>query len=304
MREDDFALADDDDYFKIFVQTIEALFDTDKISLSRSSQTQFFQALDEISKIEFDVPSVWWSIRAGALNRFERHEEALTYWNKAIEYDNLTSLSDDYFLIANKLETLYQLNCYEQAINLTEEFLDKFPYDLFALDFSVKLYYESGNYEKTIRKCEKLWEVAEKDLFENLNHSIRDIPVKTWNNYADCCFMEKKFDKAESILRDARKYYPTNDVILTSLSQVLFKKRKFEEAISYIEEAISIQTNNADGWLIKSEILLELENFEDSLDCLFVAVSLDPSLKDYVNEDGSHFQEKFADNERFKKIIS
>tara|TARA_Y100000590_G_C15660230_1_gene992300 strand:+ start:174 stop:1070 length:897 start_codon:yes stop_codon:yes gene_type:complete len=291
-----------DDYYTIIIQIYDAILSADKILLDRGSQNLFFEALDKVSELESDVPTVWWYVKARALYYFERYDEALSYWNRIIEYDGF-DLEDYYDIIPLKIESLLGLKSYEEAVKLIEEFIEKFPYDRIALEYRVECYLQLGDNKKTIMACEALWDVAEKDCFQDVEESIKDISYEIWNHYSECSFNENKFDKAESILRDARKYYPTEPSFLYNLSVVLRAKEKLTEALSYVEESITIRPQTAESWALKAQIHFELKNFEDSLDCLLVAASLDPSLKNDIKED-SMLQEKFVDNDRFKKIIS
>lgn len=95
-----------------------------------------------------------------------------------------------------------------------------------------------------------------------------------------------EFTKAEPLLRDALRSFPTNVQILTNLAIVLVEQREYAEALRYAEQAISSKPNDIDALSIAGFCHAHAGDFGKALSLYDKIVALAPDNADIQNRRG------------------
>ncbi|HVY68768.1 MAG TPA: tetratricopeptide repeat protein, partial [Verrucomicrobiae bacterium] len=100
--------------------------------------------------------------------------------------------------------------------------------------------------------------------------------VETVRLEALALFAKNETGKAENALRDARKIYPQEDVLLDTLFYIYFKNGRLADGMKVIDEQLAINPDNIRALLNKGATAIELTNSPMAIAALDHALKLQP----------------------------
>lgn len=203
-----------------------------------------------------------------ALIDLERYEEALPYIDKSIEIDPIDA-SAPYTNKGNALEALERydeaLECYDKAIEIDPEVS-------FAYYGKGITYLALSRYDEAIESFKKDIELVPND-------------ISAYFFIADILFDQKKYDEAIKNYNKIIMINPDIKIAYLSRAEALFELKEYTKAISSYDKCIKLDPDIAEAYAGKSRCYAMLNNHDETIANLKEAISLDESYLDLVIAD-------------------
>jgi len=220
---------------------------------------------------EKETKTQLWELKAIALQKLERYEEALVAINKAIELDKKETL-----FWVQKEEILHDLEKYEEsldAINNAIKFasVDYPMVDLFGIKAHTLTHLKK--YEEALSLLNKSLKKYAGDV-ESL-YGKSDVLLEFLYEKSDVLLELERNEEALKTCDEGLKINPGDGDLLGQKGLILLNLEKFEEVISSLKKAIQVDSSDDVSWYNMSSALACLNKNEEALDALTVATALD-----------------------------
>lgn len=134
--------------------------------------------------------------------------------------------------LRNEYQNLYRLGKMKEALEASEVFLEKFPYDIKGLTFAGNLYFKQTRFDDAIKIYNRILEM---DSFS----------IQALSNLGTAYYRFGELDKAVEIYKKALQLKPDLSVIRFNLASIYIKNGKWQEAIKQYEDGFRYQQPNA-----------------------------------------------------------
>ena len=191
-----------------------------------------------ISRKAFEV---WaWNVRGNCLFALKEFDDALTCYDRALEFPESAS---DHVLLSNKagcLEALkrYQtsLEYYEKALQSNRDYETAREGWARVLRFLTQNVYDSQEYRKCLSYCDKL-----------ISHKASE--VWAWNMRGNCLYALKEFNDALSCYDRALEFLESSNdhIIIYNKANCLLTLKRYEDAVAFFRKALDINPNYVDA---------------------------------------------------------
>lgn len=182
-----------------------------------------------------------------SLQGFERYEESIEKFQKAIEINDKNDLA-----FASAATSYFKMKDYGNAITYLQKTIELNPENYYALDTLGQINFERGNYKEAI------------DYFNQvMKHS-----AKLTGNYgklAKAYAMDGDSQKADEFFRKALEYEPDEVQAYLDYAQFLIEQKDLAQALKRLQAANKIDENNLDclNLLFSVNYILAKENGSD-----------------------------------------
>jgi len=228
----------------------------------------------------------FWSLKATALDKLEKYDEALDAINKAIEFDK-----KDPLLWSKKEEILHDLGKYDESLDALNNVIKFAPKELKEVSFPIKAH--------TLAHLEKYEEALE--LYTKyLKKDPSDL--ESWSGKSETLQDLERMNESLQACEEGLKIDSTDFDLLSQKASVLFDLKRYEEALSIYENTTLMKPSDDNEWYNKACVLSLLNNKEEALDALTVAIGLDSDSVTYMKEDKD--LENIKNTERFIRLTN
>ncbi|MBN1798025.1 MAG: tetratricopeptide repeat protein [Spirochaetales bacterium] len=192
----------------------------------------------------------------------EKYEDAVFFYNKAIELDN-TLFSAQF----NLAFSYVKLGDSEKAITILNVILEKDPHNVDTLKLLGYACHMLGDEEQALVAYDNILAIApeHKDAL---------------NNKAVIYWKLKKYEEAEAAFRMLLKTNPADFEALYNLGDLLFEMKKYEDAAFFIEQCIEAKPEDTKAYLKLASVYMALEKYYKVLDAYEGALAVDKKLKE------------------------
>ena len=179
----------------------------------------------------------------------KNYEEAIKYFNEAIEFDNKYHPA-----LNSKGEALFKLGKYEESIENYNKVLKLIPNHVSAWRNKGDALYEIEKYQEAIDCYDKslTFTPANSEIFNSKGLALYEI--EKYQEAVEC------YDKALNIS-------PVNSDILHNKGLALNEQRKYVEAIKCYDKALQIAPGDIDIWKNKAKALDNLGKHDEAKEC-------------------------------------
>ncbi|MDH3611537.1 MAG: tetratricopeptide repeat protein, partial [Nitrosopumilus sp.] len=168
---------------------------------------------------------------------------------------------------ADKVRQLIEEEKFEEALDITTEFLSNNPDHEIALSLIAEIYWELDEYFAAQTNADKTLNINPK------NENALYIKSKS-------LYRLDKFEDALSYIDQAIKVNNQNPSTLSRKGLILFQLEQYEEAISFYDKALSLEPENETTWERMGEALLELQMYEEAVTYFTKVLEVDPHDRD------------------------
>jgi len=200
-----------------------------------------------------------WELKAIALDKMEKFEEALKAIEKAIKLDK-----NDFVLWVEKSEILHDLERYEDALDAIKTGSRLAPEEV-KIDFLLFEAHELEHLEK------------HKQALAFFNKFLEQYPndISTWQAKSEVLLELEKNEESLKACNEGLKIDPEDAELLSQKGLILLNLNKNEDALSHLQKSIRIDPSDDVSWYNLASALTVLEKDEEALDALTVATALD-----------------------------
>lgn len=182
-----------------------------------------------------------------SLQGFERYEESIEKFKKAIEINDKNDLG-----FASCAASYFKMKDYDNALIYLHKTLELNPGNYYAMDISGQINYERENYKEAINYFNQV-----------MKHS-----VKLTGNYikiARAYAKDGDLQKADEFFRKALEYEPNEMQGYIDYAEFLLEQKDFSQALKRLQKANKIDENNLDclNMLFSVNYILAKENGSD-----------------------------------------
>ena len=244
-----------------------------------------------------------WFDKGVSLERLDKHSEALTAFEKALE------LSPTYALaVFNKGVVLERLGRDEEALSSYDRAMELDPSDFKATYNKGVVLHRLGKYEDALLAFENtirlnpnhadawsnkgvvLGKLGEKDeALLAFDKSIQLIPAdtKAWTNKGICLRELGKHEQALSALERAIEIDQNNTHAWTQKGLLLCDLGRYEEASSVFDKTVKMRPNDANTWYYQGTVLERVGRNDEALLAYDKAIELCPIYASAWNNKGA-----------------
>lgn len=260
--------------------------------------------------------------KARQLDYLERNEEALEFYNKAIDRNG----KDIYFLNC-KAEFLLKIKNYDESIRVSEESLKLEEEQEIAYYNRAKALYEMRYYIDALDDCYKSIEIYPyyleayitildiydkyrefsrmKDVIsrmDELNLKNKKIDLYKIKVLASTGELESAKNDALNLVKSLECSCESKELLAEvyfTLSEIYEEDENKEEALKNINKALELNSNNIEYYYFKAYIFLKLERFKEAIDIYNFIIEKEPNENAYINRAGAY--RKLNNNSKAKK---
>jgi tetratricopeptide (TPR) repeat protein len=203
-----------------------------------------------------------------ALIELGRPEEALPYIDKSIEIDPIDAAAP----YNNKGNALKNLERYDEALKCYDKALAIDPEVSFA-------YYGKGITYLALKKYDK--------ALENFKKNLELVPndIDAYFYIADILFEQKKYNEAIENYDKIIMINPDIEIAYLNKADALFMLKEYTMSISNYDKCIKLYPDAAEAYAGKSRCYAMLKNHDETVANLKIAISLDESYLDLALAD-------------------
>ena len=234
---------------------------------------------------ETEFKPQFWSLKATALLKLEKYDEALDAINKAIEFDK-----KDPFLWSKKEEILHDLEKYDESLDALNNVI-KFAPELKEDSFPIKAH-TLGHLEKYEEALELYTKYLKKDPSD----------LESWSGKSEALQDLGKMNESMQACEKGLKIDSTDFDLLSQKASLLFDMKRYEEALSIYENTTLMESSDDYEWYNKACVLSLQNKKEEALDALTVAIGLDSDNIKQMKEDKD--LENIKNTERFIRLTN
>lgn len=182
-----------------------------------------------------------------SLQGFERYEESIEKFKKAIEINDKNDLG-----FASVATSFYKMKDYDNAMIYLQKTLEINPENYYAMDTLGQINFERENYKEAI----------------NYFSQVLKFSAKLTNNYgkiAKAYFMDGDTTKADEFYRKAIEYQPEEIQAYLDYANFLIEQKDYAQALKRLQKASKIDDKNLDclNLLFSVNYILAKENLSD-----------------------------------------
>ena len=198
--------------------------------------------------------------------------------NNKIAKDEIKNLNDNPFTkLSKKLheaDELQENGKFNDALEIYQKLLDKYPNCIPALNNLGQLYDEMGELDKALECYDRVLELNPQSLPALINKAMLCINLEDWENASD------SFSKYLDI-------NPDNEYVLANNALVLIKLGEYENAVENCEKSLKINPNNPETYTNMAYAYEELKDWKNALECYDKSIEIDPNRFITWNNKGS-----------------
>ena len=199
-----------------------------------------------------EISSEYWNNKGMALFNLSRYDEALQYFDKAIDLEPDIA---EYW--GKKGDVLYELSRYEEALKCCEEAIDLEPNNAEYWGKKGDALYKLSRYEEALQCFDKAIDLEPNN-------------AEYWEKKGGVLYKLSRY-------REALKY--TNEALHNAelwgkKGDTSYKLSNYKTAIKCYDQAIKLEPNNAEYWRNKSAVLVALLRFDEADKCMEIAKNL------------------------------
>lgn len=172
---------------------------------------------------------------------------------------------------ANKLQ---ENGNFDEAIEIYQKLLDKYPNCIPALNNLGQVYDEMGELKKALECYDKVLELNPQSLPALNNKAMLCINLEDWQSASD------SFSKYLEI-------NPDNEYVLANHAFVLIKLEEYKKAVENCKKSLKINPNNPGTYSNMAYAYEELEDWKNSLECYDKSIEINPNRSITWNNKGS-----------------
>jgi len=194
-----------------------------------------------------EISSEYWNNKGMALFNLSRYDEALQYFDKAIDLE-----PDNAEYWNNMGVTLYKLSRYEDVLKCFDKAIDLEPDIAEYLEKKGDVLYELSRYEEALKCFDKAIDL-EPDIAEY------------WGKKGDVLYKLSRYEEALKCCEEAIDLEPDNAEYWGKKGDVLYKLSRYEEALKCFDKAIDLEPDNAEYLEKKGDVLSKLSRYREAL---------------------------------------
>jgi len=225
-----------------------------------------------------------WELKAIALQKMEKFEEALKAIEKAIKLDKT-----DFVLWVEKSDVLDDLERHEDALDAIKTGSKIAPEEV-KVDLLVLEAHQLGHLEK------------QEEALALYNNYIDKYPseIGSLQEKSELLFDLEKFEESLKVCNEGLKIDPDDAELLALKGLILLNLNKNEDALSHLKKSIRIDPDDDVSWYNMASALTALKKDEEALDALTVATALDYDNVIDIKKDEDF--EHLRNNKRFIRL--
>lgn len=245
-------------------------------------------AVDKTGKFD-EVNSLVYYLKSVSLSNLDRHEEALSAINLAIQFDptgeaNWATKGDVLYDLGRQGESLI---AYEKSLELARDD-DNDDQVVSAILSRVDVLTSLGRHKESLKECEKA---------EKIDPCSTDVLFRKAHELF-------KLEKYQESLAACERGLAINCADLNLIIYQGIAKLELglvKESLKHFDKAIVLDSANVLAWFSKACALSKLDRKEETLDALTIAIELDPRNKEVMMR--KKVFENIHNEERFTRLL-
>ncbi|MFW6128924.1 MAG: tetratricopeptide repeat protein [Candidatus Aminicenantaceae bacterium] len=177
--------------------------------------------------------------------------------------------------IIEKADNLYEEEKYDEAIQLLEQYLQKYP-EVYQIHFIIgDCYREKGNFDRAIEEYNKIIDRSKEE-----GQEIGDeIAAKALSSIGECYLRKDDFETAQNYFEQSVDAYPDNEIVAYNVGEIYFSNLKTEEAIDYFQLASQIKPSWSDPYYKLGYVYLNKGDFKKALESFELFLKYESNTK-------------------------
>jgi len=188
---------------------------------------------------------------------------------------------EESFELFDKGNLLVQEEKYDEALEVFEEFLTRYP-EIYQAHLNIgTCYLKKGELDKAEAEF-KL--VLDKTMELHSDYSV-DVPTssRAFTGLGELYLQKEDFDSAQKYFTQALELSPDDEVAAYNVGEVFFSHRKIDDAIKYFEMATQIKKDWPKPYLRLGYVYLNKGDFAKSIENFNKFIEMDPENPEIPN---------------------
>jgi tetratricopeptide (TPR) repeat protein len=181
---------------------------------------------------------------------------------------------EESFELFDKGNLLIEEEKYDEALEVFEEFLTKYP-EVYHSHLNIgTCYLKKGDLDK----AEAEFKLVLDKTMENFGDYKKDpqASLRAFTGLGELYIRKEDFDTAQKYFAQALDISPEDEVAAYNVAEVLFSHQKIDEAIKYFELSIQIKKDWSKPYMKLGYVYLNKGDFDKSLEYFNKFIEMDP----------------------------
>ncbi len=197
-------------------------------------------------------------LKGRVLAKLDRHEEAIDYYDRAIELDPM-----DEYTWTCRGNALYWMKRFEEALQCFQQALEIDPKYEYAWVCKGDALSRMKQFEEALQCFQQALEIDPQDRY-------------AWTCKGNALFWMKRLEEALQCFQQALEIDPEYKYAWTWKGNALSRMKQFDEALQCFQHALEIDPQDKYAWTWKGNALSRMKQFEEALQCFEQVIEIDP----------------------------
>ena len=203
-----------------------------------------------------------------------RKNPPITFTLKKVSDYAALMANEDSFKMFDKGNLLIKEEKYDEALEIFEEFVDKYP-EIYQVHLNIgTCYLKKGDLDKAEAEfkliLDKTTEVSD-DYKKNPQASLR-----AFAGLGEIYIQRENFETAQKYFTQALEISPEDEVAAYNVGEIFFSHQKIDEAIKYFEMSTKIKKDWSIPYMKLGYVYLNKGDFDKSLEYFNKFIEMDP----------------------------
>lgn len=181
---------------------------------------------------------------------------------------------EDSFALFDKGNNLIKEEKYDEALQIFNEFLEKYP-EIYQVHLNIgTCYLKKGELDRAEAEFRLVLDKTKETLGDYKQDS--QSTLRAFTGLGEIYIQKEDFETAQKYFAQALEISPEDEVAAYNVGEVFFSHQKIEDAIKYFELAIKIKPEWSKPYMKLGYVYLNKGDFDKSLEYFNKFVEMDP----------------------------